>query len=82
MGEAFLSPSLNAFPSGAGRRLRSSQGMNRFKRFNSQLILFPKTDIPENYLLAAAFFHSPPFSQLSLILPKKDATFTQLLSFR
>jgi len=66
MGEAFLSPSLNAFPHGAGRRLRSSQGMNRFKRFNSQIILFPKTDIPENYLLAAAFFHPPPFSQFSL----------------
>lgn len=40
--------------------------MDRFEIFNSRIMLFPKTDIPENCLLATEFFHPPPLSQLPL----------------
>lgn len=83
MGEAFLSPSLNAFPLVTERRLRSSQGMDKLKKFNFQLILFPKTDIPENCLLAADFFSTHLLSHncSSPILPKKDPTFSSAAVF-
>lgn len=57
--------------------------MDKLKKFNFRLILFPKTDIPENCLLAADFFSTHLLSHNcpSPTLPKKDPTFSSATVF-
>lgn len=71
---------LNAFLIGAGRRLRGSQGMDRFKRFNFQIIVFFKklTYLRTVYWLHIFFIHFLSHNCPSPILQKKDAN---LLSY-